>query len=128
MNPIAASLIAMVVAWALPLVGMVIGQLATSGRTADVVATAFWVGAFALVGWAVAVLPFAVRFTRTKLFSDLRWSWLGWAILGTTTFAMLLIPIMGGDALQILWYPALMGCIAGITFSLLLRSSRAKNA
>ena len=128
MKAVPASLIAMIVGWAAPILGMAVGQLATSGRTADVVVTAFWVGIFALIGWAVAVLPIVIRFGRNKLVSDIRWSWLGWSGIGVTIFTMLLTPIMGKDAFVIIWYPALMGCIAGLVFALLIRKRDEKAA
>ena len=128
MNAIPASLIAMVVGWAAPILGMAIGQIAISGRTADVGVTAFWVGIFALIGWAAAVLPIVIRFGRTKLVSDVRWSWLGWSGMGVAIFVILLTPIMGKEALVIIWYPALMGCIAGLVFALLIRKRDEKAA
>ena len=128
MNAIPASLIAMVVGWAAPILGMAIGQIAISGRTADVGVTACWVGIFALIGWAAAVLPIVIRFGRTKLVSDVRWSWLGWSGMGVAIFAILLTPIMGKEALVIFWYPALMGCIAGLVFALLIRKRDEKAA
>ena len=128
MNAIPASLIAMVVGWAAPILGMAIGQIAISGRTADVGVTACWVGIFALIGWAAAVLPIVIRFGRTKLVSDVRWSWLGWSGMGVAIFVILLTPVMGKEALVIIWYPALMGCIAGLVFALLIRKRDEKAA
>ena len=116
-----ASFIAMVVAWALPLAGMAIGQLAISGRTSDVGVMAFWVGLFALVAWAAAVLPLMLRFKDKRIFSDLRVSWLGWSFLAVALYALLVVTLFGKELLAIIWYPALMGFIAGIVFALLVR-------
>jgi hypothetical protein len=121
MKVVPASFIAMVAAWALPLAGMALGQLATSGRTSDVGVMAFWVGLFALVGWAAAVLPLMLRFKETRIFSDLRFSWLGWSLLAVVVYGLLVVPLFGKELLAIIWYPALMGCIAGFVFAVLIR-------
>jgi hypothetical protein len=123
-----ASFIAMVSAWALPIAGHAVGQLATSGRTSDVGVTAFWVGLLALIGWAAAVLPLMLRFKEKRIFSDLRFSWLGWSLLAVVIYALLVVPLLGRELLLIIWYPALMGCIAGIIFALLVRSREEKTA
>jgi hypothetical protein len=128
MKPVPASLIAMVAGWAVSLAGLAIEQFATTGRTADVGVSAFWVGLFSLIGWAVGVWPLVVRFGRYKLISGLKWSWLGWSLGGMVIFLVLLMPIMGRSAFEILWYPALMGGIAGPVFSLLIRLRGQRNA
>jgi len=111
----------MVAGWGLPLAGLAVGQLLTSGRTADIGAMALWTGVFALVSWVVVVLPVMLRFGQRGLFSALRYSWLGWGVLGMVVFGMLAIPLMGWAALIIIWYPGIIGGISGVAFALLRR-------
>ena len=129
MKTVLATFVAMTVAWALPLIGMAVGQLVTSGRTSDVLSSAFWVGVFALIAWAAVVLPVVSRFKEKKIFHDIRTSWLGWTLLAVATYSLIIPTIFGKEMFIIIWYPAIMGCIAGVTFALLVRKSyKPKNA
>lgn len=119
MNPALASLLAMIVGWAAPLGGLAVCQMVADGRTTDVWPMAFWTGLFAFAGWLLVVLPVMWWRGEARGFRDLRWSWLGWSLLGMAVFALLTVPWMGPTALIILWYPALMGAAAGPVFALL---------
>jgi hypothetical protein len=114
-----ATLLAMLAGWAVPLIALIIGQLAASGRTADVGPFAFWTGLFAFLGWLVIVLPVITGFQDRTLFGSLRFGWLGWSLLGIGAYAILVMPLMGWTALFVLWYPAAMGAIAGFVFGLM---------
>ena len=116
-----ASFLAMVAGWATPLAGMALGQLATTGRTSDIVVTGFWVGLFALISWGLGVRPLMQKFRAKKIFSDLKFSWLGWGLLAVGIYSVLLPPLFGADMFIIIWYPAVMGCVAGFVFALLLK-------
>jgi hypothetical protein len=111
----------MAVGWLVPLLGLVAWQLFTRGETEDIWPTAWWTGLFAFGGWIIAVLPFARRFRELHFMNSLRSAWLGWGLLGATAYAVLTVPLFGRESFEIVWYPALVGGIAGVTFSLLCR-------
>src|SRR4051812_18217825 len=113
---------AMTVGWLMPVLGLVVGQLATSGRTNDVAATALWTGVFVLAGWVVAVLPLSPFLGRWRVLSSVTWAWLGWGLLGMAVYCLLAVPLAGWQMCIILWYPAIVGALAGLTFSLVVRS------
>ena len=123
MNAAAASFLAMVAGWAVPLVGLAFWQLAKTGKTTDVAATGFWVGIYAFIVWLVVVLPLMLFLGKMKIFSDLRFSWLGWCVLALVIYSGVLVPIYGRDLFIIIWYPAVMGCAAGFVFALLTRKT-----
>jgi hypothetical protein len=116
-----ASFLAMIAGWAVPLTGLAVWQLASQGRTSDIGVTGFWVGFFALVAWALAVLPLMLRYGQKNIFSDLKFSWLGWSLLAVAIYSVLLPALYGKTMLSIIWYPAVMGCVAGIVFALLVK-------
>lgn len=115
----------MTAAWAASVLALAVGQLVTSGRMADVGVTAIWIGLFALIGWAAAVVPIVGRFGSTACVSGLRWSWLTWGRFGRVVSTILLTPVLGTDAFLILWYPAAMGAVAGLIFAFLVRKRKA---
>jgi len=65
-----ASFIAMVAGWALPLAGLALVQLARSGRTADIAASAFWVGLFAPKGTPENVVTYLRQVLNTAAHSE----------------------------------------------------------
>ena len=111
----------MIAAWGLPIAGTAIGQLVTAGRITDVGVMMLWVGLFALGAWVLVVLPLMIRCSKRKIFSDLRFSWLGWSVLAIVLYSVMVVLPLGIELLAIIWYPALMGGIAGVVFALLLR-------
>ena len=123
MNAVAASFLAMVTGWAVPLAGLALWQLAKTGKTTDIVATGFWVGIYACIAWLLVVLPLMLRFGGRKIFADPRFSWLGWCLLALVIYSALLTPFFGKDAFIIIWYPAVMGCAAGFVYALLTRKT-----
>ena len=116
-----ASFLAMVVGWIVPIVGLVVGQLVTDGRTTDVGVSAFWTGLFALLGWAGAVRPLMLRHGEAAWFRELRYSWLGWSLLGMVVYTAIVVPLFGFSMLVIIWYHATMGALAGPAYALLRR-------
>ena len=121
MNVVAASFLAMVAGWVAPLIGLALWQLVKTGKTTDIVATGFLVGIHAFIAWAVVVLPIMSYFGRRKLFANLRFSWLGWCVLALVIYTAVLVPLYGKDLFIIIWYPAVMGCVAGFVYALLTR-------
>jgi hypothetical protein len=116
-----ASFLAMIAGWAVPLAGLVMWQLASSGHTSDIGFMAFYVGFFALIAWAAGVLPLMLRFGKKKIFGDLKFSWLGWCLLAVVIYSALLPTLYGREMFTIIWYPAVMGVVAGFVFALLTR-------
>jgi hypothetical protein len=124
-----ASFLAMIAGWAVPLAGLAMWQLASSGHTRDLGFWAFYVGFFALITWAAGVLPLMLRFGRKKIFGDLKFSWLGWCLLAVVIYSALLPTLYGRQMFFIIWYPAVMGVVAGFIFALLTRKrGEKKNA
>ena len=128
MRPAPATFLAMVAAWAAPLACLAGWQMATTGRVSDLGATAFWVGGFTLVAWLAFVLPFARRFKSARFFSDRRLSWLGWSLLAAASYSVLVLPLFGWALVEIVWYPAAMGCVAGLVFAMLVGKKRGPSA
>jgi xanthine/uracil permease len=124
MKTVPASFLAMIAGWAAALIGLALWQLASSGRMSDIGAMGFWVGFFALIAWAIAVLPVMLRFGRKKFFGDLKFSWLGWCLLAVAIYSALLPTIYGREMFRIIWYPAVMGVVAGVVFALLTGKAR----
>ncbi len=117
---IATSLVAMAVAWALPLLVMALGQLITSGRTADVGVMGLWVGLFTLASWGLVVIPLLLLKGKTwRSLYDPRVSWLAWGCLALAVYIVAVVPILGFWSFFIAWYPSVMGVIAGLVFALL---------
>lgn len=121
MKATSASFLAMVAGWAVPLVGLAVWQIAGRGTTSDIGVTGLYVGIFALFAWALVVLPLMLRHGEKRIFSDLRCSWLGWGLLAVAIYSVLLPVLYGRAMFEIIWYPAVMGCIAGIVFAVLKR-------
>jgi hypothetical protein len=133
MRKIPATLVAMFAGWALALTGYGLwGGANISGthvtKTTELVGVAAATAACAVVAWLIVVLPLIWWWGDRKIFSDLRWSWLGWALMGTGSFLLLMVPLFGTEVLAGVWFPASMGAIAGVVFALLRRKSRAAAA
>ena len=128
MRRIPATLVAMFVAWVLMIAGYGLwGVTPTSPhvtKTTALVGIAAATAACAAIGWLIVVLPLVWWWGDTKILSDLRWSWLGWALMGTGSFLLLMVPLFGTEVLAGAWFPASMGAIAGVVFALLRRKSR----
>ncbi|HZZ58511.1 MAG TPA: hypothetical protein VFE31_11820 [Opitutaceae bacterium] len=118
------SLISMIIGFGFPFAGMAIYQINKTGRTADLGVTAMWVAIFGFPFWAVVVVPIMVCFGHYKLWSDLRFSWIGWGLLGATLYAFLCLILLSPTLLEGVWLPALAGSIAGVSFALLSRALR----
>ena len=80
-------------------------------------------GLYALAAWALVVFPLMRLFGKRKIFSDLRFSWLSWGLLAVAIYAALSSLLFGKDVFEIIWYPAIMGCVAGFVFALLARNT-----
>jgi hypothetical protein len=82
---------------------------------------AFWTGLFALIGWAILVRPILRRGERWRVLRDARWTWLSWGVLASMTYSVIVPPLVGVEMFEILWYPALMGVVAGAVFARLVK-------
>jgi len=114
----------MVASWLVFLGGLVLQQLLAHGKLTDVGVTAGWSSLVMGISWLGLVWPVVTRLDHSHLVSSLRWSWLTWGIGGSLAYALLLVPILGADAVLILWLPGFIGALAGVLYGLLRRSHR----
>lgn len=111
------SLLAMVAGWLVPLIGLASYQLGTVGRLADLGVMAVWTGVFALLGWGAFVLPCLLWWGDRRWFSSPGLAWLGWSLLGMLAYCLLVVPLTAMAMLMVIWYPALVGAMAGFTYA-----------
>lgn len=76
-----------------------------------------WTGGFAFLGWVTCVLPVLTWLGHSAWFCSRSLGWVGWTLLGLASYSLLVVPLFGREAWQLLWYPAVMGAIAGTIYS-----------
>jgi hypothetical protein len=114
-----ASLAAMTVGWFVPLIPLAIFE-----NLHDAWAMGIWTGLFIGAGWLFFAFPMVQFSGSSFLVSDIKVSWLSWSILGMIAYCIISVLFGGRVMNELLWYPAAVGCVAGITYSLLIRSDK----
>jgi hypothetical protein len=114
-----ASVAAMTVGWFVPLI-----PLAIFNNLHDAWAMGIWTGLFIGAGWLFFAFPMVQFSGSSFLVSDIKVSWLSWSILGMIAYCVLFGLLESRVPTDLLWYSAAVGCVAGITYSLLLRSAK----
>ena len=86
MRKIPASLVAMLVAWASIMAGYAGWEATHKTKFFMMLGVTFATAACSLAAWLVIVLPLIWWWGDCKILSDLRWSWLGWMLMGVVSF------------------------------------------
>lgn len=118
MRPIPASFLAMAVGWGAGFTAYVLWGVFTRGYATDLEFMAIWPAIIGFIAWLLVVVPLVHRFGDYPLLADWRWAWLGWSVLGVGAYALLVLWWM--RAVLLVWFPALMGTVAGLIYSLVL--------
>jgi hypothetical protein len=114
----------MTIGWLVPLFPLAIMQWTSFQNLHDVWVMAVWTGLFVGAGWLLFAFPLVRIAGDSFIVADIRVSWLSWAILGLVAYCILTLPLFGADMIALLWYPAIVGCVAGFAYSLLIKNEK----
>lgn len=82
-----------------------------------------WPALFVALGWLFVALPVLRNAWIASRLADARTSWIAWPLLALGTYGLLVATWLDG-AVALLWFPAVVGFVAGLVFPVLCRAKR----
>ena len=77
-----------------------------------------WPAIFIFLAWIVIFIPVLWATKERKIFWDIRFSWFSWSLLAVIAYTILVMSWL--PVANLLWFPAVVGLTAGISYSILI--------